>query len=53
LTKQNNSFEVNREEEWSKARDLKVDIAMIDFPDQQDQRAFVFDLEEDKAELHE
>ena len=40
--------EVNREEEWTKERDLKVDIAFIDFPDQQDQRAYTFDLEEDK-----
>ena len=40
--------EIDREEEWIKDRDLKVDIAMMDFPDEQDQRAYIFDLEEDK-----
>ena len=40
--------EINREEEWKKERDLKVDIAMMDFPDQQAQRAYTFNLEEDK-----
>ena len=39
---------VNREVEWRKERDLKVDIAFMDFPDQQAQRAYTFDLEEDK-----
>ena len=39
---------VNREEEWAKERDLKVDIAFMDFPDQQAQRVYMFDLEEDK-----
>jgi len=40
--------EVDIQEEWNKERDLKIDIAMMDFPDQQAQRAYVFDLEEDK-----
>ena len=40
--------DVNREEEWVKDRDLKVEIAMMDFPDSQDQKAYMFDLEEAK-----
>ena len=39
---------VNPYEEWRKERDLTVDIAFMDFPDHQDQQAYVFDLEEDK-----
>jgi len=48
LGKQLVTPEVNREEEWAKERDLKVDIAYMDFPDQQAQRTYRFDLEEDK-----
>jgi len=40
--------EVDIQTEWNKERDLKVEIALVDYPDQQDQRPYVFDLEEDK-----
>jgi len=40
--------EINRAAEWRKERNLKVNIAFMDFPDQQAQRAYMFDLGEDK-----
>jgi S-DNA-T family DNA segregation ATPase FtsK/SpoIIIE len=37
---------IERSVEWEKDRDLSIELAMFDVPDEQDQRPFVFDLEE-------
>ncbi|MCL2559223.1 MAG: type VII secretion protein EssC [Turicibacter sp.] len=39
---------VDVEKEWKKARELSIELAYMDVPDQQAQRAYMFDFEQNK-----